>query len=69
MDYCNENDEAIPNHDDALHLPSSTSLARRRNSPNLTLNIKKNASPKTSESKKESQRDPKSLVNSKLSGD
>ena len=54
MDNFNENDEAILNHDDALHLPSSTSLARRRNSPNLTLYIKKNASPKVSLSKRES---------------
>ena len=53
MEYCNnENDKRVPNVEEGLQLPSSTSLARRRNSPNLTLYIKKNASPKASVSKK-----------------
>jgi len=55
MENCNDIDEPIESHDGILSsLPSSIGLARRRNFPNLSLNIKKNSSPKTSVSKKES---------------
>ena len=54
MDNCNIRNETIASNDNILSLPASTSLARRRNSPNLSLHIKKNAPPKTSVSKKKS---------------
>ena len=54
MENFNEIHESIASNDNILSLPVSTSLAHRRNSPNLSLHIKKNAPPKTSVSKKKS---------------
>ena len=49
-----EKDEHQPENHEALYVPPAISLAQRRNSPTLSLYIKKNASPKTSVSQKDS---------------